>query len=117
MAMTIRSLPSILACLVAVALAACATPIEPDPTPQARPETVVAVDHTGTLLRFNAGDPARITHRVPVQGLHAGENLVGIDYRVARGVLFALSSGGRLYTLDVGTGRLVPVGSAGPVPL
>jgi hypothetical protein len=54
---------------------------------------------------------------VPVQGLHAGENLVGIDYRVARGVLFALSSGGRLYTLDVGTGRLVPVGSAGPVPL
>jgi hypothetical protein len=117
--MTIRSrrLPSILAGLVAMALAGCATRVDPDPPPNVRPESVVAVDHAGTLLRFNAGDPARITHRVRVQGLPAGETLVGIDYRVARGLLFALSSGGRLYTLDVGSGRLAPVGSASAVPL
>lgn len=112
-----RRLPPILAVLAAAAVAGCATPSDPDPPPQARPETVVAVDEAGMLLRFNAGDPARITHRVPVQGLPAGETLVGIDFRVARGVLFALSSGGGLYTLDVASGRLSPVGTGGPVPL
>jgi hypothetical protein len=108
-------LASTLAC--ALALAGCVSLGDPDPAPRPMPETVVAVDHTGTLLRFNAGEPSRITHRVPVQGLPAGETLVGLDFRVARGVLYALSSGGRLYTLDVSTGRLTRVGNADPAPL
>jgi hypothetical protein len=44
--------------------------------------------------------------------------VLGIDYRVARGVLYALASSGRLYTLDTATGVLKAVGEApSAVPL
>ena len=49
-----------------------------------------------------------------MQGLPAGDKLVGIDFRVARGVLYALAQSGRLYTLELGTGQLTPVGSGTP---
>jgi hypothetical protein len=37
-----------------------------------------------------------------------------MDYRVAKGVLYALTSGGQLCTLDTATGQLRPVGAAVP---
>lgn len=77
-----------------------------------RKETVYAVTDAAELIRFNAGQPAQVLERKPLQGLPAGERLLGIDYRVARGVLYALSSGGRLYTLDTPSGRLAPVGGS-----
>ena len=99
-----------LAAAVAASLVAgCATP---EPVGPPRQETVVAVTAAGELIRFNAGQPQRILARQPLQGLAAGDRLVGIDYRVARGVLYALSAGGRLYTIDTGSGRLAPVGAA-----
>jgi hypothetical protein len=42
--------------------------------------------------------------------------LRGIDYRVARGVLYALAGSGRLYTVDVAQARLMPVTAAAPAP-
>jgi hypothetical protein len=100
-------------------LAGCSTggapPAEPPPT--ARKETVHAVTAAGELLSFRAGEPQKLLHRRPLRGLAAGDALVGIDYRVARGVLYALSAQGRLYTLDVKTGQLSPVGAGTPVPL
>lgn len=93
-------------------LAACAGTPEPEGAP--RKETVWAVTDTAELVRFNAGQPTRLQQRLPLQGLERGDKLVGIDFRVARGVLYALSSRGRLYTLDTKTGRLSPVGS-GPL--
>ncbi len=100
--------------MAAVALAGgmlvgCATAPAPDST---RRELVVAVTAAHELITFNAGQPDRILERRPVTGLPAGERLVGIDFRVARGVLYALSQAGRLYTLDIPTGALRPVGSA-----
>lgn len=97
-------------------LAGCAfTPTEPvGPT---RAETVVAVNDSGELIRFNAGQPQRLLQRLPLKGLPAGERLVGIDYRVARGVLYALSSGGLMYTLNTDTAQLTRVGTAGPLAL
>ena len=61
---------------------------------------------------FHAAQPDRILERRPVTGLAPGERLVGIDFRVAKGVLYALSQAGRLYTLDIPSGALRPVGSA-----
>ena len=101
--------------LATALLAACATAPEPEGPP--RKETVFAVTDAAELIRFNAGQPQRLLARVPLQGLPAGERLVGIDYRVSRGVLFALSAGGRLYTVNTATGQLSPVGSGAPVPL
>ena len=90
-------------------LAACATLDEP--VGALRKENVFAVTDAGELIKFNAGRPSDVLARKPLQGLEAGDRLIGIDFRVARGVLFALSSGGRLYTLDTGSGRLTRVGS------
>jgi hypothetical protein len=92
-------------------LAACASVIDADPAPSARKETVIAVLGDGQVVKFNAGDPGWPTHRAALKGLEAGETLVGIDYRVARGLPYALSSRGRLFTLDVQSGQLSRVGN------
>lgn len=99
----------------AALLTACASTSEPAGGP--RPETVYAVTDAAELIRFNAGRPQHIEQRLPLQGLRPGDRLVGIDFRVARGVLFALSASGRLYTVDTSTARLSAVGSGAPVAL
>ncbi len=83
-----------------------------EPVGVAAKELVWAVTAEHELIKFNAGQPQRVLERRPVTGLVAGDTLVGIDYRVARGVLYALSAGGRLYTLNTATGALSPVGAA-----
>lgn len=97
------------AALASAGLAGCATAPAPE-SPQR--ELVVAVTASHELIKFQAGQPDRILERRPVTGLPAGERLVGIDFRVARGVLYALTQGGRLYTLDIPTGALRAVGPA-----
>jgi len=82
-----------------------------------RKETVFAVTDAGELIRFSSGQPGRVQDRKPVQGLQPGDQLVGIDFRVAKGVLYALSASGRLYTLDTMTGRLTPVGNGAAASL
>ncbi|MBL8359418.1 MAG: DUF4394 domain-containing protein [Rubrivivax sp.] len=98
----------------ALALAGCASLQEPEGPP--RKETVYAVTDAAELIRFNAGQPRRILDRKPLSGLEPGDRLAGIDFRVARGVLYALSTSGRLYTLDAASGRLTRVGTQ-PAPL
>lgn len=92
----------------ALALAACAA-LEPAAGPP-RKEHVLAATRGGELIRVNAGQPSRVLSRVTVSGLDAGDQLVGIDFRVARGMLYALSARGRLYALDPASGRLTAVG-------
>lgn len=99
----------------AVLATACAT--APEVIGPLRPETVVAVTDAAELIRFNAGQPQRILQRAALVGLEPGDKLIGIDYRVARGVLYAVSASGRVYTLDADTARLTRVGSAAPVVL
>jgi hypothetical protein len=98
----------------AVFTAGCATFSEPEGP--LRKETVYAVTGDMQLITFNAGQPRRILARQPVSGLGAGERLVGIDYRVARGVMYALSADtagrARLYTVNPANGVLTAVGSA-----
>ena len=96
--------------LAAFAVACSSLPEEPDGA-LAR-ETIFAVTGSMNLIKFNAGQPRRILDRKPVTGLAAGDRLIGMDFRVARGVLYALSAGGRLYTLDTASGALKPVGTA-----
>lgn len=103
------ALVSLAAAGVAALLAGCATP--PEPEGPLRKETVFAVTDGGELVSFNAGRPQHFLSRRPVQGLADGDRLSGIDFRVARGVLYALSATGRLYTLDTASGRLTAVGS------
>lgn len=91
-------------------LAACATPEGTLGPP--RKEFVWALTADQVLLRANAGQPGRVLARTTLSGLAAGERLVGIDFRVARGVLYGLSNVGRLYTIDTASGQLKQVGAA-----
>lgn len=92
------------------ALAGCAS--APEAQGPLRKETLHVLTQKMELLTVNAGQPGKVLQRTAVTGLPAGEALVGMDYRIAKGVLFALSSAGRLYTLDVPSGALKPVGSS-----
>jgi hypothetical protein len=121
---TLRRLASgrfraVLAAGLALALAGCA--IAPSDDRPLRKEELLAVAGDGatqSLIRFNAGRPDRILARHAVAGLAPGERLVGIDFRVARGVLYGLSDRGRLYTLDPSTGAAKPLAPAAkPLPL
>lgn len=100
--------------LSATLLGACASNA---PTALPRNETVIAVTEGGELIKFTAAQPGHIVERKPLIGLPHGQHLVGIDFRVARGVLYTLSSGGRLYTIDTASGQLKVVGSGAPVVL
>lgn len=104
-----RARQAVLSCSLAL-LTACAT--APETAGPPLQETAFALTADGELLRFNAGQPQRVLDRKPVQGLVAGDSLVGIDFRVARGVLYGLGRQGVLYTLDTTTARATRVGSA-----
>ncbi|WP_206099278.1 DUF4394 domain-containing protein [Rheinheimera mangrovi] len=79
-------------------------------------ETLWLLDNTHQLIKVKVAAPDKIVEQKTLSGLATGEALVGIDYRVAYGVLFALSDQGQLYSIDTGTGKLTatgPVLSAG----
>lgn len=91
---------------------ACATFGEREVEGPPRKEVIVALTEGGTLVRLNAGQPQKLAAIGAVKGLQPGENLMGIDYRVNRGVLYGLGSTGRLYTLDAKTAEAKAVGTA-----
>ena len=102
---------STLLCAVAFAVAGCAA-TETETEGPARKETLVGVTEGNQLVRFNGGQPQKATVVGAVTGMQAGESVVAIDYRVARGVLFALGSTGRIYTIAAQTAKATAVGSA-----
>lgn len=75
-------------------------------------EMVYAITASGDLIRFVHTQPDRVLERRSLTGLAPGDAIVGMDFRVARGVLYALSRSGRLYTVDRVSGALSPVGTA-----
>lgn len=107
---TSRRLRGILGTLVLLGLAACASGPTPDASEHRERLVAVTADHE--LIVFDARRPDTILERRRVTGLAAGERLIGLDFRVAKGVLYALSQAGRLYTLDISSGALTAVGTA-----
>jgi hypothetical protein len=80
----------------------------PEPSNPPRKEIFYAVTTSNQLIAFNAGQPQKILSKKPLTGLQSGEEILGVDYRVAKGVLFALgrtAGEGRLYTIDTSSGN------------
>jgi len=102
----------VLASSIALALAACggsdddhhAAPPATPGTPAMSAGDVFALTASNRLVSFNRDAPATVRTNVAISGLQNGENLVGIDFRPADGMLYAVSSAGRLYTVNTGTG-------------
>jgi trimeric autotransporter adhesin len=74
-----------------------------------RAENAFAVTASNRLIKFNPGLPGAINNSIPISGI-GGENIVGIDFRPATGVLFALSDASRIYTINTANGIATPVG-------
>jgi hypothetical protein len=95
--------------IVAVSLLSACSML-PEAQGPLRKHTVRVVTDSHHLLTFNAGQPGNILSDVPLHGLQSGEVVLGIDYRVFKGDLYALGSSGRIYLVDVQSGQLQPVG-------
>ena len=76
----------------------------PVPTPVLTPGDVAVLTVSNKLLTFDRATPGTIRTTVAVTGLQSGENLLGIDYRPADGLLYGAGSSGRIYTIDPATG-------------
>lgn len=88
---------------------ACASMDEP--APNTLRQSLLGLTAGGDLIRFSASQPQLIQERKPVIGLGPGEQLLGMDFRVSRGMLYTLSTRGQLYTLDPANGQLSAVGA------
>jgi hypothetical protein len=62
------------------------------------------------LVAVSLKDPSVALERRPLRGLPEGEELIGLDYRVARGELYAVSKTAQLWRLEPSTGQLSAVG-------
>ncbi|MEQ1823056.1 MAG: DUF4394 domain-containing protein [Fimbriimonadaceae bacterium] len=56
------------------------------------------------LVKFSSSNPGNLTNAVFINGLASNEALVGIDFRVANGLLYGVGSFGNIYTLNSTTG-------------
>lgn len=81
-----------------------------------RKELLVAITASHRLITFRADRPEELLSRVPLMGLQPGEGILGMDFRVARGELFALSTSGRLLRIDTDSGKVRPVGPGVKLP-
>lgn len=105
--------------LIPIALAAllggCVTSPQDSVGPPAR-EMLVAVTADNKLIRFNGGQPQRIQSSLSLKGLRPGEQVLGIDFRVARNQLYLLASSGQLYRVKVDDASLEPIGTSVSLP-
>lgn len=104
--------------LTSLALAACGTVrdfTEREAEGPPRKERVFAVTESNKLIAFNAGQPRKAAVVGTIAGMQPNETLLGIDFRVARGILYGIGSSGRLYTIDTRTAEARAVGAGQPI--
>lgn len=83
----------------------------------ARAFLIYGVDTRNEVVSFDSTTPGITSAPIAITGLQAGESIQGIDFRPINGVLYALGSMSRLYTLNPVTGVASQVGSAGAFTL
>ncbi len=71
-------------------------------SPQA--PSVFGLTDNGRMVGFKPSAPNTLTTDVAVTGLASGEKLLGIDVRPKDGLMYGMSSTGRIYTIDPVTG-------------
>ena len=110
--------------LLATTLAGCASwrlpALSAEEAPGAAlntPEQVWALTDGEHLVHFAAATPQRLDRQCTLSGLRAGDQLLGIDYRVAHGQLYGLGRLGQLYRLDTTQCQASPVGDGIGWPL
>jgi trimeric autotransporter adhesin len=70
----------------------------------ARPvATVFGVTTTNRLVTFSVTAPGTLITNNPITGLAAGENIIGVDFRPANGMLYAATNQARVYVINTTT--------------
>ncbi len=85
-------------------------------TSVASAELIYGLSNRNHLIRFDSATPGVVTNLGVVSGLLPGERLEGIDFRPANGLLYAVGSSSRLYTLNTDTAAATTVGSGFSTP-
>lgn len=96
--MTEILLPKII-CHTAIAAAAFLTM-----TVTAHAVPAIGLTNGTALFRFDTTTPGIDSAATTITGLSAGDRVLGLDYRPTTSILYGLSSGGRLYTINAATG-------------
>lgn len=91
--------------LGAVAFAALAAP-----SASLAAEQLAGVTNDNRLVFFRSDSPGNLQYSVPINGLGAGERIVGLDVRPANDRIYGLGSSNRIYALNGTTGAATPVG-------
>lgn len=76
----------------------------PAAAPAQPPGEILGVTVGDRLVSFNRAAPGKLCTNAPITGMDSGEKVLGIDVRPADGGAYTLSSGSKIYTLDVPTG-------------
>lgn len=66
--------------------------------------SVFALADSGRLVSFKAATPNIVDSNLAVTGLTGSETLLGIDFRPKDGLLYGITSAGRIVTIDTATG-------------
>jgi hypothetical protein len=89
---------------VSAALSGCFSHGDVKVAPPSAVGDTFALTNANRLISFNQLAPTFMLGSVSIDGLKEDESLLAIDTRPADGKLYALSSTGRLYTIDPATG-------------
>ena len=78
----------------------------PATTPPQPLGELVALTESNSLVSFNSGLPQQLCTNAAINGLQGSETVLGIDMRPADRSVYALTSAGRLYTVNAATGTV-----------
>ncbi|BDP43433.1 hypothetical protein DAETH_34020 (plasmid) [Deinococcus aetherius] len=103
--------------VLSAALVACTPNLAvPQPSEAPRGRTVYGVSSANQLVRFGSENSGTSLTTRAITGLGGGESIVGIDFGPgpgpSAGLLYAVGSSSRIYTLNPETGTATPVGTA-----
>ena len=76
--------------------------------------TVFGATSDSRLVTFNPATPGTLTSNMPITGLQGGESILGFDLRPADQMIYILTDGMRVYTLNTTTGMAMLNGSLMP---
>lgn len=79
------------------------------------PDSVWAVDDQHQLFNVHPDHPSKVLVSYSISNLMEGDEIIGIDYRVARGDLYALANTGRIYILNTDNGEATLIDGSAPV--
>jgi hypothetical protein len=67
--------------------------------------TLLGITRDARLISFKLNSPGTLDSNMAITGLQGGEQVLGFDIRPSNGVLYLLTDGGRIYTVDPATAR------------